>query len=265
MPTIQFVSDLHLEFERREQDRLALAVSPDTDVLVLAGDVHNDLLGLDAFVRPLANQVPVVLVAGNHEFFTREINATYAYLADWAASIPDLHFLENDSIKLAGLNFIGATLWSSFDDGDAALMKKATGMMTDYAVIADRSAPRNRLTPQKLLDLHSRSVEFIETELRRCERANTVVVTHHAPSTRSTTAKGPDWDRLYGSNLEAMIEERGPALWIHGHVHESFDYTIGRTQVVCNPRGYARYGDNPAFDLARMVQIEAADRRLRRE
>jgi hypothetical protein len=27
-------------------------------------------------------------------------------------------------------------------------------------------------------------------------------------------------------------------LWTHGHTHEDFDYMIGTTRVVCNPRGY---------------------------
>lgn len=255
MPSIQFVSDLHLEFERREEDRLALMVAPRADVLVLAGDIHNDLAGLEAFIGPLAKQIPVVLVAGNHEFFTHEINDTYAHLAQWAASVPNLYFLENRSVTLAGLTFIGATLWSSFGEGDAALMKKATGMMTDYAVIADRTAPRNRLTSQKLLELHRRSVDFIESELRSCERADTVVVTHHAPSLRSTRFKGDDWDRLYGSDLEALINERGPALWIHGHVHESFDYRVGQTKIACNPRGYVRYGENSEFDPVRTIHV----------
>jgi hypothetical protein len=30
-------------------------------------------------------------------------------------------------------------------------------------------------------------------------------------------------------------------LWTHGHTHEDFDYHIGSTRVVCNPRGYVGY------------------------
>ena len=63
---IQFASDLHLEFEHRPQDRVQIPVAPDTAALVLAGDIHSDIAGMDAFVRNLAQQVPVVMVAGNH-------------------------------------------------------------------------------------------------------------------------------------------------------------------------------------------------------
>ena len=64
---IQFASDLHLEFERRPQDRVQLSVQKGTTALVLAGDIHSDIAGMDLFVRDLAQQVPVVLVAGNHD------------------------------------------------------------------------------------------------------------------------------------------------------------------------------------------------------
>ena len=36
-------------------------------------------------------------------------------------------------------------------------------------------------------------------------------------------------------------------LWIHGHTHESFDYEIGKTRVICNPRGYAPIEINKEF------------------
>ena len=35
-----------------------------------------------------------------------------------------------------------------------------------------------------------------------------------------------------------MIEERGPDLWVHGHVHRHSDYQVGRTRIVCNARGH---------------------------
>ena len=100
-----------------------------------------------------------------------------------------------------------------------------------------------------------RSRAFIEDELTRLDPARTVVVTHHAPSRRSTQQKGEDWDHLYGSNLDALIEDCGPALWIHGHVHDSFDYQIGSTRVLCNPRGYLRYGENADFDPGRTAVL----------
>ena len=252
---IQFASDLHLEFEHRPQDRLQLHVAPGTTALVLAGDIHSSIQGLDKFVRNLARQAPVVMVAGNHEYFDHELNDTREQLAAWAASIPDVHFLENQSVEIDGITFVGATLWSNFDNADARLMQAAPSMMADYSVIADRDGPRRRLRPDRILREHQQSIAFLERELRASDPSRTVVVTHHAPSLRSTRQKGEDWDCLYGSDLDALIEDCGPTLWIHGHVHNSFEYTIGRTTVACNPRGYVRYGENDRFDPARTITL----------
>jgi hypothetical protein len=43
----------------------------------------------------------------------------------------------------------------------------------------------------------------------------------------------------------------------HGHVHDSFDYLLNGTRVVCNPRGYAKDGVNetPLFDCNFVVEI----------
>ena len=35
----------------------------------------------------------------------------------------------------------------------------------------------------------------------------------------------------------------------------TFDYRVGATRVVCNPRGYLPYQPNPAFDPALVVTI----------
>jgi len=254
---IQFASDLHLEFEHRPQDRVQIPITRGTTALVLAGDIHSEITGMDGFVRQLAKQAPVVMVAGNHEFFGHELNDTYRKLADWAASIPDVHFLYDQAVEIDGVTFLGSTLWSNFDHAHAALMKKSTSMMADYAVIADRDDPRKRLRPERILREHQHSIAFLERELRARDPARTVVVTHHAPSLQSSKVKGKDWDLLYGSDYDALIEDCGPALWIHGHIHHSFDYRIGRTTVACNPRGYLNYGQNAQFDPARSFRIEA--------
>jgi len=51
----------------------------------------------------------------------------------------------------------------------------------------------------------------------------------------------------FASNMDGFILEHQPRLWIHGHTHESFDYEIGKTRVVCNPRGYASIEENKGF------------------
>jgi len=42
----------------------------------------------------------------------------------------------------------------------------------------------------------------------------------------------------FASDLNDVIAEGRPTLSAHGHPHDSFDYTVGDTRIVCNPRGY---------------------------
>jgi hypothetical protein len=83
------------------------------------------------------------------------------------------------------------------------------------------------------------------------------VVTHHAPSRRSIVPRfvGSWLNPCYASDAEHLLGRS--ALWIHGHMHDSFDYAVRGTRVVCNPRGYARNGipENAAFDPELCLEV----------
>lgn len=67
-----------------------------------------------------------------------------------------------------------------------------------------------------------------------------IVMTHHAPSWQSVHSSYIN-DRMNGcyvSDMDDFIISTEPDIWIHGHVHNSFDYNIGKTRILCNPRGY---------------------------
>lgn len=94
----------------------------------------------------------------------------------------------------------------------------------------------------------------------------TVVVTHHAPHPDSVHPRfaGNLLNPAFASDLSALM---GPAdLWIHGHVHDSFDYQVNGTRVIANPRGYALNRqsvqspeqlewENPLFDPRLVIEI----------
>jgi Icc-related predicted phosphoesterase len=85
----------------------------------------------------------------------------------------------------------------------------------------------------------------------------TVVVTHHSPSSRSVAQRFAQ-DLLtpaFASNLEEMMGSHRVALWIHGHMHDPFDYEIFGTRVVCNPRGYAPFALTPSFRADFVVEV----------
>jgi Icc-related predicted phosphoesterase len=78
-----------------------------------------------------------------------------------------------------------------------------------------------------------------------------IVVTHMAPSFLSVHEKYKNDMNIngsYASDLSELILDTKPELWFHGHMHDSFDYTIGNTRILCNPRGYVGEELNAAFE-----------------
>ena len=88
-----------------------------------------------------------------------------------------------------------------------------------------------------------------------------VVVTHHTPSFQSMHpmyANDGLMNGGYHSELSEYILDRPQIkLWTHGHTHNSFDYTIGDTRVVCNPRGYESnsWKEQTGWDPEKVVEV----------
>ncbi|MGE5103517.1 MAG: metallophosphoesterase, partial [Betaproteobacteria bacterium] len=100
---------------------------------------------------------------------------------------------------------------------------------------------------------------WLAARLSEPSRLPTVVITHHAPSRRSIHARFADslLNACFVSDLERLMDRDRAALWIHGHTHDSFDYTVNGTRVVCNPRGYAKDGvnENALFDPNLVIDV----------
>ena len=134
-------------------------------------------------------------------------------------------------------------------------MAMASMQVLDHRKIWSRALPvREQWTPAHALALHRRSRKWLETELPRPFDGPTVVVTHHAPHPRSIAErfKASPVNGAFVSDLTSLLEN-GPTLWVHGHTHDSFDYRVGRTRVVCNPKGYET--ENPRFDPSLVVEV----------
>lgn len=231
---IQIVSDLHVE--------MADFVLPDTgaDVVVMAGDIGVGLGGLEWIVGQGINK-PVVYVPGNHEFYEYDLGLIDVLKSE---APPNVHVLNNDWIEIDGVRFVGSILWTDFllfGEADKFFaMQEAAKSMSDFYLI---SIGGRRFTPQDAIGLHEQSRTWLEAVLAEPYPGRTVVVTHHAPSSASVH---PRFARnlltpAFASNLESMMGAERVALWVHGHMHDLFDYEIYGTRVVCNPRGYARY------------------------
>jgi hypothetical protein len=117
--------------------------------------------------------------------------------------------------------------------------------MNDFHVI--RYAGRG-FHPADAREIHAERVRWLRATLADTFSGTTVVVTHHLPLRQSIHPRysQSDLNAAFASDLGDMM---GPpvSLWVHGHTHESFDYVVNGTRVVCNPRGYFPMELNAAF------------------
>lgn len=232
---LRILSDLHLEFGAWEPP-----VVP-ADIVVLAGDIDKAPRGI-AWAAARFADVPVVCVAGNHEYYSGSIPHCTEKLRK-AAKGTTVRFLEMDEAVVGDIRFLGCTLWTDFalhgiEKRDAA-KALAWEKMNDYRKI--RVSPKyGKLRPADTERWHERSRAWLKAASAKPHLGPTVVVTHHAPSPRSLGEKRAS-DLLgccYGSDLEPLMGAPGIDLWIHGHRHLPMDYDVKGTRVVSNPRGY---------------------------
>ena len=252
---IALMSDLHLSVQPM------VAPHIDADVLVLAGDLHPPA-GAIAWARQFG-ATPTLFVAGNHEFYGADLIGTMHALRTQAEG-SSVRVLEQDVWYHQGVRFLGCTLWSDYRLFDSAEqreqgLQQAAAMVRDFSRIRVAADFDDLFTPAVAQLLFDRSVAWLERQLAVPHQGPTVVITHFAPSRGSIATRfvGSPLNACFVSDLQAQIERWQPALWLHGHVHDSCDYQIGHTRVVANPRGYAPKGvvENPRFDPSLVIEL----------
>ena len=215
---------------------------------------------------------------GNHDFYrTRmpdEIERARGDAIEAGIRLLDL----GQVLNLGALQVIGATLWSDYRIGGEGTRAAAMATcgdrrdgMRDHRRIQTRDALGTpaAFRPTDAAALHARHRARIEEALATPWDGPRIVVTHHAPHAGSLLhgEVRDTIDAAYASDLTDLMHGEGaPAIWIHGHVHVSRDYVVGRTRVLANPRGHdtshrTRGGvwrderENPGFDPALVVEV----------
>ncbi|ADX46043.1 metallophosphoesterase [Paracidovorax avenae ATCC 19860] len=254
----------------------------DFDVAIVAGDILSPgRESVDWLLQcAAASGRPVVFVPGNHEYYGTVLEHELEAMRARAAHGP-VHLLDGDELQMAGVRFLGCTLWTDFrlrlrsDEPDAPpslqaadparAMGAAARTLNEYRSIRceapglDEAPLIRALRPADTADRHRRDRQWLLSRLRMPFRGPTVVVTHHAPHRGSLSEDfASDWVSPAFVNELPDACFQGAALWVHGHTHRSFDYRVGPCRVISNPRGYVRgsgESENEAFNDALVISV----------
>lgn len=252
---VALASDLHIEF-----GPISLENTDNADVLILSGDIcvayDVDSDKVQLFFKECCERFPfVVYIMGNHEHYHGTFTQTVPLLKSKLSHLENLHILDNECLKVNDVTFIGGTLWTDMNKGDPITLNQMTRMMNDFRIIMHGSNVVNyrdtegefhtrpaKFSPEDAVDEHNKMKDLIRTTVEGKHDEKFVVVGHHAPSKASIKPRYAG-DHImnggYSSDLSDLILDNPQIkLWTHGHTHDEFDYMIGSTRVVCNPRGY---------------------------
>lgn len=254
----RYMSDLHLEFYSPDHEVLSIPSHEDDheSTLILAGDIGviSKARTIKPFLLSVSKQFAhVVIVPGNHEYYNGCISNGVIMLRDFVKDVSNIHVLDDNSVVIDDVKVIGATMWTDFNKNDPIIKTMALTFMEDYNLIKyiDDKGKWSRITPDLIYKRHVDSVDYIVRELTN-EQGKVVVVTHHMPSFLSVHTKyaGQKSNFFFASELYELICTFKPKVWVHGHTHDSMDYMIEETKVLCNPKGYPlSYDLNSFFDI----------------
>lgn len=266
---IRIMSDLHLDVN--EKYPLYLPDEDKDTFTILAGDTAGEIdMGVEWVKENCPNGV---CIAGNHIVY----NNYGLTLQDLKQSLKEdfpltssMKFLDNDSVELNdNIIIVGTTLYTDYAlyrykfDGSEnegwlqRALSDAKRFMNDFKWgLYDTGETVVELMPEHYLEMFNKSLEYIKNVCESNPDKQIIVVTHHAPSSESIHQRY-QFSRAndgYASHLDDFIlNHPNIKAWIHGHVHDRFNYMIGNCRVICNPRGYVgRMEDmnwNPCFYL----------------
>lgn len=248
------MSDLHNEVAMLN---LPVGEKEHESVLVLAGDVCNfgKRMTFHGFFQEMCDRFrAVVYVPGNHEYYDTSMMKGHSKFMsllemdcyDTQRKMPtNLFVLNDETVEFDDVVVVGSTLWTSFRNGNPVLMNEARFYMNDYVYVRNGGdGYARKLTPEDVFEMNYQSTDFVFGELSKNKGKKVLVVTHHAPSHASVSERflsEGDANEFYCNHFEYRLEAMGdnaPDVWVHGHIHSRSDYHLGKTRVVCNPRGY---------------------------
>jgi len=228
MTTYGIISDLHLNF-RKTPEVLSLVAKindAECDKLIIAGDIIEDKEYRELFLSYI--QKPYFFINGNHDF--------------WGAPIYDDYTRDGE--------ISGGCLWTNFNR-NPIVAYDCRRNLNDFKYV------RNPTDTGKVEPFHMEEIFNAQVE-KIWEDDPNVIVTHFPPSLRSVHDRfqGDYYTPYFVNNLENRMGHLKAKLWVHGHVHDSFDYFMPNgMRVVCNPLGYPKETSNINDYFVKIVEV----------
>lgn len=241
---IRIASDLHLEaFTGRDPETLVVDFIPSdprdaTSILVLAGDISSHPEQLLGFLATVGKKfLHVLYLPGNHEYYRHDFNVWNREMREHLAKVPNVSACTDDvvEVKMEGLRFLLTTLWG--DGGSPTEQIWVDRGLNDFRVIR---TDKGRFTVHDMILAHKTQKRELIKLLKTEFDGKTIVCSHHLPSYRLCHPRfGTDINGGFASNCDDILaSDFAPAIWFHGHTHDTQDGVYWKTRIVCNPAGY---------------------------
>lgn len=226
---INLVSDVHLEFYRKDAQTVLLGkiLETECEVLVIAGDLFTQAQMKQALKQIGESKRETIYIVGNHEYYQQANQGTVHELLKKAdEQYPNFHWLHNTEVEINSVKFAGTPMWHEFH-AERDLADAYT--LNDIHQIRDFAA--------FVVYEHDLAQKFLKSTTAQ------VVVTHHMPTTKCVSEKYKD-DVCTKFFVHPILEtlQNPPELWLYGHTHDRGDLMCGNTRVVGNPMGYPKEG-----------------------
>ena len=260
---IQFVSDLHLEFNENRSWLESHPLEVTGDILLIAGDTaYLDLpqSGRDTYSQyafwdwASEHYKQVIVCFGNHDFYG------YYDLASMPDGFckeirPNVHAYYNKVVTIDNIDIIVSTLWSFIEPFNAYQTEK--GVSDFYRILYDG----HRLTAEDFNEEHERCLDFIRKAVKDSKAQTKIVLTHHVPTQLCTAEefRGSTINGAFTVELGHYIADSGIDYWIYGHSHRNIDAQIGNTRILSNQLGYISHNEyrTNGFDPSKHITLPA--------
>jgi len=218
----QYFSDLHIEhnkdlFKIFSPEKL---LKKNEGVIIFAGDIYVREKGLDPFLPSLWLDHNIIYIPGNHEFYYSDVELMKKTVEDY-----------NRVYEYPDCLIITTPLWSWLDQDTV----RVVGRWPDFRLIKGNTFITHN-------EIHVNCLDWLRQQFKKYaqDSRKKIIVSHFSPSYQSIH---PRWgkdpaNKYFSNNLDDLILEYQPDVWVHGHTHDAFDYKIGKTRILCNPHGY---------------------------